>query len=112
MKKLMTISLVAVLALPAWTTTRTTTTAYEDTTPVMDTDMESNSEMIEAQEARPFEEIEENSLTGEEFDFAPKAKEQRMEEINAEDVVNYSDRTRTDRARKALNTGSDASDDN
>ncbi len=121
MKKFMTISLIALLAFPALaTTTRTTTTStYEESTPVMETDMESNSEMIEAQEADDYNDLEDNSLTTEEANQTRLEEQQRMEErnqnsstiIESEDAIDYSDRTRTDRARKALNTGSDASDD-
>ncbi len=55
------------------------------------------------------EDVEENRLEG----------EQRMEEreqnsstiIESDSRIDYGDRTRTDRARDALNTGGDASDD-
>lgn len=121
MKKFMTFSLIAMLAVPALaTTTRTSTTStYEETTPVMETDMESNSEMIEAQESDDYESLEDNSLSTDEVDKARLDEKQKMEERNqnsssimeSEDAIDYSDRTRTNRARKALNTGSDASDD-
>ena len=121
MKKFMTISLIALIAVPAWaTTTRTTTTStYEESAPVMETDMESNSEMIEAQEADDYDGIEDNSLSTDEANQTRLDEEQKMEErnqnsstiIESEDAIDYSDRTRTNRARKALNTGSDASDD-
>ena len=107
MKKIITFSLFSMLILPAMAgTTRTTTTrSYESTSssPVMGTDMEMNSEldsdadMIEAQE-----------------DYEAFDEQERMEDtstMETEDRIDYQDRTRTDRERKALNTGSDASDD-
>lgn len=107
MKKFITFSLFTMLIVPAMAgTTRTTTTrSYESTSssPVMGTDMEMNSEldsdadMIEAQE-----------------DYEGFDEQERMEDtstMETEDRIDYQDRTRTDRERKALNTGSDASDD-
>lgn len=113
MKKIISFSLFTMLILPAMAgTTRTTTTrSYESTSssPVMGTDMEMNSEldsdadMIEAQEEY------------EGFDEQEHMEEQeRMEDTSyteTEDRMDYQDRTRTERARKALNTGSNASDD-
>lgn len=111
MKTILTLMIFAVFALPAFAeTTRTTTTStFEETAsePVME------SEMKEAEEY-------DNTLSTEEVDKARWDEQQRMEEMNQEDSsmveeeeapIDYEDRTRTDRARRALNTGSDASDD-
>lgn len=115
MKTLLAFMLMCVFAVPALAdSTRTTTTStYEESSsepasePVMD------SEMIEAEEY-------DDSLSTEEVDQARWDEQQRMQEMEQDNstvieeeeaAVDYTDRTRTDRARKALNTGSDASDD-
>lgn len=120
MKTILTLVIFGALALPAFAgSTRTTTTStYEETStaPVMNSDMNmdsgASSDMIEAEEY-------DDSLSTDEVDQARWDEQQRMEErnqnssniIESEEAIDYSDRTRTDRARKALNTGSDASDD-
>lgn len=112
MKKFLVFSITAVLALPvlAGGTTKTTTTStYEETSsaPVTGagTGAASDSEMIEAEEY-------DQSLTSDEVDETRWEEQERMEErIESEDAIDYSDRTRTNRERKALNTGSNASDD-
>ena len=106
MKKLITISLCLLFALPVLATSRTTTTrSYESTStssPVMGSDMnssvESDADMIEAQE---------------DYDEASMEEQESFEEQESrdEDMIDYDDRTRTNRARKALNTSGDASDD-
>jgi hypothetical protein len=69
-------------------------------------DFERNSEMIEAEEESYDETLDQDAI-----------EQERMEDwssnssVSDEDVINYSDRTRTNRERKALNTGSHASDD-
>lgn len=63
-------------------------------------------DMIEA------EQYDDTFLTDEEVEENRLEQEQRMEERDeSEEMIDYRDRTRTDRARDALNTGSDASDD-
>lgn len=92
MKKFMTVSLLALLALPAWA----------------DGNVGSGSMIME--EEAVYEE-------GYGDDLEDDIVEERMEERSTtmEDdsnkEINYSDRTRTDRARHAINTGGDASDD-
>lgn len=88
-------------------TTRTTTTnVYEETA----TSPATSPEMIEAQEY-------DDSMEGEEYDEDMNNTQERMEErtetttVEKSDEIDYSDRTRTNRERKALNTGSHASDD-
>ena len=106
MKKFFIFSMVALMALPAFSgTTKTTTSTYEETS-------SSPSEMIEAEEY-------DEPMSIEEADQTRMDEQQKMEErnqnsstvIESEDAVDYSDRTRTNRERKALNTGSHASDD-
>lgn len=120
MKALLTFIIFGAMVLPAFagsTRTTTTTSSYEETAsePVMNSDMDmdsgASSDMIQAEEY-------DDSLSTDEVDQA-RWDEQRMEErnqnssniIESEEAVDYTDRTRTNRARKALNTGSDASDD-
>lgn len=119
MKKFFAFSLTALLALPAFAgTTRTTTTrSYDKTTtsPVMGTDMEMNSELESDAEMMESQEEYDDTLEQERMeDEDIMNEEERMEEsssFESEDMIDYKDRTRTDRERKALNTGSDASDD-
>lgn len=88
------------------TTKTTTTNVYEETA----TTPATNPDMIEAQEYDGYDE-EINS------DMNKNQKQERMEErsetttVEKSDAIDYSDRTRTNRERKALNTGSHASDD-
>jgi hypothetical protein len=85
-------------------TIKRTMTEERSTSPVMNMEIGSDSEMLE--------EDYENNLDAEEVE------EERMEEgvrddsfIKSEEEINYNDRTRTNRERKAINTGSNASDD-
>lgn len=89
MKKFFIFSLAAMMAVPAFAaTTRTTSeSTYEDPT------------TMEAQEY-------DSTLID---DDAEVVEVEEMEEKR--DEIDYSDRTRTNRERKALNTGSHASDD-
>lgn len=64
------------------------------------------------------EQYDDTFLTDEEVEENRLEQEQRMEEreqnsstIYESDRIDYEDRTRTERARDALNTGGDASDD-
>ncbi len=118
MKKLFVISFAGLLALPALASTRTTTTrTYEasSASPVMGTQMGEDAEMLEAEEAESYSQ----PLTSSEIDENRRLQQQEMEErnnnsstiIESEEAIDYKDRTRTDRERKALNTGNDASDD-
>lgn len=117
MKKFFIFSLAALLVVPAFagSTKTTTTSTYEETSssPVMnsDTDMGTgaSSEMIEAEEY-------DQPLSTDEVDATRMDEQEKMEErsstiIESEDAIDYDDRTRTNRERKALNTGSHASDD-
>ena len=109
MKKFFIFSLTALMALPvlAATTKTTTTSTYEESSSAP-----ASSEMIEAEEY-------DEPLSIDEVDETRRDEQQKMEErnqnsstiIESEDAVDYSDRTRTNRERKALNTGSHASDD-
>lgn len=111
MKKLILFPVIAMLAIPALAhSSRTTTTRTYDsemTSEPVESDVGAG--MIEAEE----EGYDDSTLDAEDVD------QQRMEERNqnssitteSEDAIDYSDRTRTNRERKALNTGGDASDD-
>jgi uncharacterized protein YycO len=117
MKKLLIFPLTAFLALPvfAGTSKTTTTRSYDSTTtsPIMGT--ERDSEMIESQE-----EFDDSNLNQRDIDqqrmedqwHNDRIEQERMEEsLESEESIDYNDRTRTNRERKALNTSSDASDD-
>jgi hypothetical protein len=98
MKKFILLPILALLAVPAFAnTTETTTRTYESST--VAPSMSDDSEMIEAQEEANYED---ENLDSEDVE------QERMED---NDSIDYSDRTRTNRERKAINTGSDASDD-
>lgn len=91
----------------AGSTKTTTTTQYEETSNVPGR----NTDMIQEQEAYG-ENYDDEVLEDDE-----QYSEERMEENDSiiedeEKYIDYDDRTRTNRERKALNTGSDASDDN
>lgn len=109
MKKFIALSLIAIAAIPAFANTTTTTTTSESyessSTPMMNSGSTlDNSEMIEAEEY-------DDSLTAPSSE-AGVVEEERMEETSeSDDMVDYNDRTRTNRARHAINTGGDASDD-
>ncbi len=123
MKKFIVFSMMVFLALPVMggSTKTTTSRSYDSTTtapligPVMDS--ERNSEMIEAEEESYGETLDQDAVEQERMEERMN-EEQKMEEsssdssVSDEDVIDYSDRTRTNRERKALNTGSNASDDN
>ena len=103
MKKLLFFTLSTLLALPA----------FANNSPIYGT--ESNSDMIESQE-----EFEDSNLNQRDLDqqrmedqwHNDQIEQERMEErLETEGAIDYNDRTRTDRERKALNTSSDASDD-
>lgn len=118
MKKLIALPLVAMLAVPAiaGTTKTTTTRTYDETTtsPVMGSDMNSDAEMIEAEEESFNDSLDSDRLEQERMEERMEERNQNssiMTESDDEDVIDYSDRTRTNRERKALNTGSHASDD-
>jgi hypothetical protein len=113
MKKLIVLPLLATLAIPAFAGTikTTTTRTYEESIPLM-----KDSEMIEAEE-ESFDDgpLDQESLDQERMEDQDHWEEQEMMEdrsqFEAEEAIDYEDRTRTDRARKALDTSSDASDD-
>lgn len=119
MKKLLVLPAICLISLSAFATTTTTTTRSYDSEETMSapsaspsvtpssSSSSSNADMIEAQEEEGYED---STLDSEDVD------QERMEERNStaterEDAIDYNDRTRTNRERKALNTGSDASDD-
>lgn len=112
MKKLLFLALTSLIALPlvaGTTTTKTSSRVHEtqEAAPIMGTDLEMNSElsrddeMIEAQEDEYFDNLEQERM---EDSYYTESEE-------VDDMIDYKDRTRTNRERKALNTGSDASDD-
>lgn len=110
MKKLMALPLLAFLAIPAMaTTTETTTQSYNSTyAPIVLPATEEDSMMMEAEEEGYNDSLDRDAVEQERM-------EERMEDRSIvreeRDMIDYQDRTRTNRERKALNTGSDASDD-
>lgn len=95
MKRLIAIPMVLFFAFSAWSMTN----ADETSVPILE------EEYIEVEEVPMDERMEMQDL-----------EEQRMEESRisdslSEDGIDYSDRTRTNRERRAINTSSDASDD-
>lgn len=118
MKKFMMLPVLALLSIVAnaGTTKTTTTKSYSSETAPMTESQRSDTQVpdsiIEAEEYdRP--------LSPDSVDQTKWEEKQEMEERNqksssvleSEDAIDYKDRTRTDRERKALNTGGDASDD-
>lgn len=104
MKKIFAMTVIGLLTLPAIaqsTTTTTTTDYYNEEVSSPST----NADMIQAEE----EGYEDSTLDSEDV------QQERMEEKKSKtldtDSIDYNDRTRTNRERKAINTGSDASDD-
>ena len=117
MKNKFTMTLVLLISLPlmAQTTVETTDSFIKDeqsSTPAMNQEQGPDTEMIEAEEY-------DEPLTDEELDESRLHDQEKMEEktyegakvLDSEKPIDYSDRTRTNRERKALDTGSDASDD-
>lgn len=114
MKKFFLLPLAVFLVLPVFAnTTRTTTTRTYDSSihsPLMGT--ERDSEMIEGEEEFHDSNLNQRDLEQQRMEdqwHNDIIEEERMEE--REEPINYNDRTRTDRERKALNTSSNASDD-
>jgi len=106
MKKIFTLTVIGLLTIPAFaqstTTTTTTTDAYDEEV----VSPSSNANMIQAEEEEGYDD---STLDSE--DVEQERMEERNSKIKETDSVDYNDRTRTNRERKAINTGSDASDD-
>ena len=117
MKKFIVLPMIALLAIPAFagTTKTTTTRTYDSTTtapltaPVMDS--QRDAEMIEAEEESYTDSLDQDAIEQERMEERMVDEQEMEEQSSDEDVIDYSDRTRTNRERKALNTGSHASDD-
>jgi hypothetical protein len=110
MKKFIVLPMLALLAIPAMAnSTRTTTTrTYDSSTsaPAVNSD----AGMIESEE----EGYSDDTMLDSEDVNQQRMEESRVENrdaVDEEEAIDYSDRTRTNRERKALNTGGDASDD-
>jgi hypothetical protein len=95
MKKLIVLPLLALLAIPA----------FADSDQSTSTKLYDESEMLEQEEGYG------DTLDQEAIDQQEMEENITVIESEDSDIVDYSDRTRTNRERKALNTGSDASDD-
>jgi hypothetical protein len=114
MKKFLVVPVIALLAIPAFaTSTKTSTTKSYDSAiiipvethePVMGSDMQS-------EEERHFEQQNLGTDTVEQEKMEERMEDNSRYSTISEGEVDYWDRTRTNRARKALNTGGDASDD-
>lgn len=130
MKSFIALPLIALLAFPAiaGSTKKTTTRTYESTTSGQEAtsgqitspvNPRYDSEMIEAEEEAYDSSLDQEAVEQQRMEEDKRLHEQRMEERNQntsiesddEDLIDYKDRTRTNRERKALNTGGDASDD-
>ncbi len=118
MKKLIVVSLALLSTLGAVEAVqRTTTRTYEESnaSPLLGSQMGQDTQMLDAHEA----EIYSRPLTTSEIEDNRRLQKQEMEERNnssstivrQEEAVNYKNRTRTDRERKAIHTGGNASDD-
>lgn len=111
MKKLLALPVIALLAIPAFAGTATTTTRTYDSsvdTPVMG--IQSEEERVYDGNALTIDELEQERMEERRHSMD---NQQRMENDRrlSPDGIDYYDRTRTNRERKALNTSSDASDD-
>lgn len=119
MKKFIVLPVIALMAIPAFAGTHTTTTrTYDSTAPVYESNMESSPVMgVQSEEERIYDN---DALTSDELE--QERMEERRDRIEradrmerqrnvSSDGIDYTDRTRTNRERKALNTGSNASDD-
>ncbi len=118
MKKFLALPVIALIAIPAFAgTTRTTTTrSYDSTTepvydrPVMGTGLQSEEERAFNDDSLTVDELEQERME-ERREHMDRMDRMDRERRLSRDGVDYTDRTRTNRERKALNTGSDASDD-
>lgn len=113
MKKLIILPIIALMAIPAFagSTQTTTTRTYDSSTidsPAMG--MQSEEERVYDNDALTVDELEQERME-ERRDMSNRNDQWERRNRVSSDGIDYSDRTRTNRERKALNTGSDASDD-
>lgn len=112
MKKFIVLPMIALMAIPAFAdTTRTTTTRSYDSTvsePVMG--VQAEEERFYDDEALTTDELEQERMEERRESMDRQDRWERNRRLSS-DGIDYTDRTRTNRERKAINTGSDASDD-
>ncbi len=114
MKKLIILPVIALMAIPAFAgSTQTTTTRTYDSSSSIDSPamgMQSEEERVYDNDALTVDELEQERMEERRAEDARMDKWERSRRVSS-DGIDYTDRTRTNRERKALNTGSDASDD-
>jgi uncharacterized membrane protein YcgQ (UPF0703/DUF1980 family) len=114
MKKLIALPVIALFAISAFAGTSTTTTRTYDSSVSQPSSVNEPVMGIQSEEDRVYDA---DALTNDELE--QERMEDRRSEMDSKDHnrrvssdgIDYTDRTRTNRERKALNTGSDASDD-
>jgi hypothetical protein len=108
MKKLIVLPVIALFAISAFAGTSTTTTRTYDSSvgqPAMG--IQSEEDRVYDADALTNDELEQERMEEKRSDMDRMDHNRRV----SSDGIDYTDRTRTNRERKALNTGSDASDD-
>lgn len=104
MKILLTMPIVVMISLPIFAQTRT----YDSDVPILE------DEYIEVEDVTPNydENLEMESLEQQRMEEleAQRFEQESMDELS-DNGIDYSDRTRTNRERRAINTSGDASDD-
>lgn len=112
MKKLIILPVIAMMAIPAFagSTQTTTTRTYDSSISSPSMGMQAAEERVYDNDALTVDELEQERMEERRDQDARMDRWERSRRISS-DGVDYTDRTRTNRERKALNTGSDASDD-
>lgn len=111
MKKLMALPVIALFAISAFAGTSTTTTrTYDSTMSSPDMGIQSEEERVYDSDALTVDELEQERMEERRSSMDQSDRMERDRRLSP-DGIDYYDRTRTNRERKALNTSSDASDD-
>lgn len=113
MKKLFILPVIAMMAIPAFAGTQTTTTrTYDSSSSISNPGMgmQSEEERVYDNDALTVDELEQERME-DRRDMSDRQDRWEKDRRVSADGIDYTDRTRTNRERKALNTGSDASDD-
>jgi len=112
MKKLIILPVIALMAIPAFagSTQTTTTRTYDSSIDSPAMGVQSEEERVYDNDALTVDELEQERMEERRDNADRMDRWERSNRVSA-DGIDYTDRTRTNRERKALNTGSDASDD-
>ena len=114
MKKLIILPVIAMMAIPAFagSTATTTTRTYDSNSSISSPSMgmQAEDERIYDNNALTVDELEQERMEERRDQDARMDRWERSRRVSS-DGIDYTDRTRTNRERKALNTGSNASDD-